>query len=992
MPFRGTLDEGTQVNASMQNHHRLSVFKIVAIYTFIGLSWIYLSDTILVWMIRDPFLMKYIAISKGTLFVLITAALLYVLIRRHMNRLMTVHQTLLERELLLQSMASNIPGAMCQIAVSAAGEFKVSYVSARVKDIFGISINPDTFVETFTAQVAREDRERFLDSLREAASANLPWTFEGRFIKAGGEMMWFQAMSTQSRQEDYTLFYSVLLDITERKQAERLLRRRESDLAEAQRIAMLGSWSYDMRMQTVNWSDELYRIFGVEKKDFKGFYESFLSRVHPEDHEKVLQANRRAMTSGEPFEIEYHIITDHNEVKHIREVGYARKDHAGNVAGLFGTAQDITKQKHAEEALKESEDHLRVLSDHLADGMVYQINSGQDGQRRLFTYLSPAIRRLHGLDVEAVKENPSLLYDQFEGEYKAILNEAEAHAFNTMSKLDIDLPVRLPSGEIRWRRFMSSPRRHADGSVIWDGIEWDITDRKKDEEELQRFTSILRHSSEVISLATLDGKMIFLNETGCRMLGIEPDKVNEFNIRDVVPDPLMMLFKTELLPALLTSGTWEGELQYRNVKTGDLVDVYAMTFTIADPVSKVPLYLASVSRDISERKQAEAERVKLQEQLLQSQKLEAVGILAGGVAHDFNNILGAIIGYAEISMQEVPPENPLHQNLGKILDAAMRSSNIIRQLLAFARKQVIAPLLLDLNESVEGTLKMIRRLIGENIELAWLPGTGPGKVLMDPSQLDQILLNLCVNARDAIDGVGKVTIETDTVFFDDTYCLTHADIAPGRYVQLSISDTGRGMDKETQKHIFEPFFTTKAVGQGTGMGLATVYGAVKQNGGFIRVLSEPGKGTTFKIYIPLHIVDAPEVRKTPANNLPRSRGETVLVVEDDPAMLEMTKVMLQKLGYSVLLAHKPSEALRIAQYHTAEIHLFLTDVVMPEMNGRDLVQQVLAARPKIKPLFMSGYTADAIAHQCVLEEGVHFIQKPFLQKDLAVKIREALDG
>jgi len=975
----------------MLDHHRFSVFKIVAIYVIFGFLWIYLSDTILAWLIRDPILTKYIAISKGSLFIAITAFLLYILIGRYMNQLMSINRTLLEREMLLQSMASNIPGAMCQLSVSETGDFRVSYVSDKVKDIFGLPADLNTFFASFTAHVAQEDRERFLDSLRKAASANLPWTFEGRFIKSGGELLWFQVMSTQQREQDRTRFYSVLLDITERKKSDRLLRRRESDLAEAQRIALLGNWSYDMRTRAVNWSDELNRIFGMEKKDFEGGYESFLDRVHPDDQEKVRQANQQAMASGEPFEIEYRIVADNNQLKYIREVGYARRNHAGKVTGLFGTAQDITKQKQAEEALKESEDHLRVLSDHLADGMVYQINSGEDGQQSLFTYLSPAVRRLHGLEVDTVMNNPSLLYDQVEDEYRTVIEEAEARAFSAMSRLDIELQVRLPSGEIRWRRFMSSPRRNADGSVIWDGIEWDITDRKKDEEDLQRFTSILRHSSEVVNLATLDGKMFFLNETGCRMLGIEPERISEFNLRDVIPESLVTMFKTELLPALLTSGTWEGELQYRNVRTGHLVDVYATTFTIADPASKAPLYLAGISRDISERKLAEAERVKLQEQLLQSQKLEAVGILAGGVAHDFNNILGAIIGYAEISMEDIKPDHPLHQNLSKILDAALRSSNIIRQLLAFARKQVIAPILLDLNESVETTLKMIRRLIGENIELAWLPGVGPCKVMMDPSQLDQILLNLCVNARDAIDGVGKVTIETETVNFDETYCLSHPDVAPGRYAQLSISDTGCGMDKETRKHIFEPFFTTKAMGQGTGMGLATVYGVVKQNGGFIRVFSEQAKGTTFKVHIPLHAAGAPDIKKASVQDLPRSRGETVLITEDDPAMLEMTKVMLQKLGYSVLSAQKPSEALQIVRNHGGEIHLFLTDIVMPEMNGRDLVQQILAIRPKIKNLFMSGYTADVIANQCVLEEGVHFIQKPFLVKDLAFKIREVLD-
>ncbi|MDA8133239.1 MAG: transporter substrate-binding domain-containing protein [Desulfobacteraceae bacterium] len=395
-------------------------------------------------------------------------------------------------------------------------------------------------------------------------------------------------------------------------------------------------------------------------------------------------------------------------------------------------------------------------------------------------------------------------------------------------------------------------------------------------------------------------------------------------------------------------------------------------------------------RDISDQKRAEKEREKLQSQLLQSQKLEAVGILAGGVAHDFNNMLGAIIGYAELTLGRMDEANPFRKNLSKILDAARRSTDITRQLLAFARKQTISPVVFDLNGSVEAILKMIRRLIGENIDLAWLPGAGRFMVKMDPSQLDQIILNLCVNARDAIGGVGRVTIETDTVSFDEANWAPDSGVTPGEYVRLLVSDTGCGMDKETLAHIFEPFFTTKGLGQGTGMGLATIYGIIQQNKGFITVYSEPGTGTIFKIHIPMHTSGAETKKPKKDGILPLSRGETVLIVEDDSNFLEMTAMMLQGLGYSILSAQTPSEALRLAQENPSEIHLFITDVIMPEMNGRHLAEKLSMIRPKIKHLFMSGYTADVIAHQGVLDEGINFIQKPFMLKDLAVKIRGIL--
>ncbi len=397
-------------------------------------------------------------------------------------------------------------------------------------------------------------------------------------------------------------------------------------------------------------------------------------------------------------------------------------------------------------------------------------------------------------------------------------------------------------------------------------------------------------------------------------------------------------------------------------------------------------------RDITQRKRAEAERAKLQEQLLQSGKLEAVGVLAGGVAHDFNNILSAIIGFAEITLSRMDSGDPNRRNLEKILDAALRSADLTKQLLAFARKQTIAPVVLDLNEAVAGVLSMIRRIIGENIELLWGPDAGPCPVRMDPSQIDQILLNLCVNAKDAIAGIGIITIETGTIDLKPPDVENRPDVAPGSYVTLSVSDTGCGMDAETLKHIFDPFFTTKGLGRGTGMGCATVYGIVKQNEGFIEVQSRPGEGALFRIYLPLH--PAP-IRKTVTDRLhaiPASRGETVLVIEDEPTILEMSAMMLRHLGYGILSASTPGEALQIAREHPADIHLILTDVVMPEMNGRDLVDRLKAIRPELKTLFMSGYTADVIADQGVLDAHVDFIHKPFSIKDLAAKIREVLDG
>ncbi|NTW49265.1 MAG: response regulator, partial [Chlorobiales bacterium] len=385
------------------------------------------------------------------------------------------------------------------------------------------------------------------------------------------------------------------------------------------------------------------------------------------------------------------------------------------------------------------------------------------------------------------------------------------------------------------------------------------------------------------------------------------------------------------------------------------------------------------------------EREKLREQLLQAQKMESVGRLAGGVAHDFNNMLQAILGYIDIMLSDIQTNELQYERLVEIRRAAQRSADLVRQLLAFARKQTVMPKVLVLNEIVYGMLKMLKPLIGEDIALEWLPGDDLWSVKIDPSQIDQLLTNLVINARDAINGVGKISIETKNEVFDEAYCAAHPDSVPGEYVLLVVSDNGRGIDKDTQAHIFEPFFTTKSIGEGTGLGLATVYGIVKQNGGLIDVESELGKGAIFRIHLPKWTAEAGDAEHAPAVKTIQKGTETLLLVEDEESILNICKAVLEQLGYTVLAANAPSEAIRIANEFKSKIHLLITDVIMPEMNGRELAQRLFEILPDLKCLYMSGYTADIIASRGVPDEQVRFLQKPFYMKDLAAKIREALD-
>jgi PAS domain S-box-containing protein len=384
------------------------------------------------------------------------------------------------------------------------------------------------------------------------------------------------------------------------------------------------------------------------------------------------------------------------------------------------------------------------------------------------------------------------------------------------------------------------------------------------------------------------------------------------------------------------------------------------------------------------------ERLSLESQFLQAQKLESIGRLAGGVAHDYNNMLSVILGYAEMAQAKLNPSDPVYGDLQEILKAGSRSAEITRQLLGFARKQTIAPRVIDLNDTVARILKMLTPLIGEDIDLAWLPGANLKPVLMDPTQLDQIMANLCVNARDAIAGVGKITVETAMVTFDKAYCDDHVGFVPGDFVRLTVSDDGCGMEKEIQKNVFEPFFTTKEAGLGTGLGLSTVYGIVKQNQGFINVYSEPAKGTIFRIYLHSHKSEPSRGFQESGNKALPGHGETLLVVEDEAGIQKLIKLMLEDLGYKVLTAGSAKQALQLSEVHGHEIRLVITDVIMPEMNGLELADRFKALNPDLAILFMSGYTSDVIARLGILDPGVDFLEKPFSVESLASKVHEVL--
>jgi len=535
------------------------------------------------------------------------------------------------------------------------------------------------------------------------------------------------------------------------------------------------------------------------------------------------------------------------------------------------------------------------------------------------------------------------------------------------------------------------PMYDPDGVLIGImGVGRDITELRQAEEAVKENQTLLRFALEGTNDGLWDVRLgngeTFMSPRGWEILGYGEDV--EKPLLEVWSDlvhPEDLPATRERLAAHLEgrAGSFEVEQRLRT-ESGNWKWVLSRGKVVERDAEGTPTRMTGTHSDITERRQLEA-------QLHQAQKMESVGRLAGGVAHDFNNMLGVIIGRAALAMLDSGLSQSVRVHLVEINQAAERSADLTRQLLAFARRQPIAPKVIDMNDTIAAMLKMLQRIIGEDIQLLWQPEARLWPVKMDTSQLDQIMANLCVNARDAIDDVGRIFIETGTIAIDRDFCHTHLEVVPGNYVWVSVSDNGRGMDKETLSHIYEPFFTTKGVGEGTGLGLATVYGAVKQNDGFINVYSELGRGTTFTIYIPQFLGMQEEGGQAlPALPLPRG-NETVLLVEDEPAILKMAELILVNQGYHVLTAGATADALNLAREHAGAIDLLITDVIMPDMNGRDLAIALMAFCPNLRPLFMSGYTSDVIAHHGILADGVHFIQKPFSMHQLAGKVREVLD-
>jgi len=709
-----------------------------------------------------------------------------------------------------------------------------------------------------------------------------------------------------------------------------------------------------------------------------------------EDQDICYRHRRRLLETGEPQESDLRLVRPGGAPFWAHMVGTAARAEDGPTVCHIAIS-DITERKQMEGALRESEARFR----HLLQGVpnIAVQGHGPDGTTR---YWNDASEHLYGYTAqEAIGRN--LLDLIIPAEMRAEVEQA----IQQMAATGEPIPASEVSLMHKDGSRVSVLSSHAIVQIPGHApelfcIDIDITKRKLAEEELRRSRSELESATRLTHVGhwywNIKTNEMRWTEEVFRLFGatIQPGVLNlaDFAAR-VHPDDWPEL-ERKAMAAIADKAVYRHE--YRILQpNGSIRSCAALGQPVLDGNGEVIAFQGAI-QDITERQRAQAEREKLEEQLRAVQKMEAIGSLAGGVAHDFNNLLSVIQGYTALVLEELPPGSPLMDDLLEVKKAGERAEALTRQLLAFSRKLILQPVALNLNEIAEGVAKMLRRILGEDIALVQILEPDLGIVRADPGQLEQVLMNLVVNARDAMPTGGKLTIETANVEIDAEYAARHVDMNPGSYIQLAVSDTGCGMDERTKARLFEPFFTTKPKGKGTGLGLSTVHGIVKQSGGCIWVSSDVGKGTTFTIYLPRETAATAATAVTRAvAGRPLTGTETILVVEDEESLRRFAKRALETAGYTVLTAAGGNEAIAACAQYDGDVHLLLTDVVMPEMNGRELAQELLKMRQRLKIIYMSGHTDNAIVHHGVLDPGTQFLGKPFTGNDVTRKVREVLD-
>jgi PAS domain S-box-containing protein len=745
----------------------------------------------------------------------------------------------------------------------------------------------------------------------------------------------------------------------------------QARLAEAQQLAHLGSWEWDIAADALTWSDELYRIYGVDRGSFDATYEGFLQCVHPADRARVDSVVRNALEDRSEFEFEHRIVRPGGEVRTLHARGGTVTNEQGHPIRMLGTGLDVTEQKRLEEAGSRfwnlSLDLLAIMD---FEGNLKRINPAH---WRVLGYSEDDLigrRYLDRIDPEDRERVVALIAELATGE-----------------KEIADLEIRMLHSDGAYRTLLCSAKASRDERLIYT-VAKDITEWKR-AEEAERLAAIVESSDDAIISITLDGTITSWNPGAERLFGYSAGETEGQSVTKIVPSERLH----ELGHSMAQVRRGHSVTEYHTEcvgKEGRKVDVSLSLSPIRGEDGRVT-GVSAIHRDISDRVQAQREKDRLEAELDVAHRLESIGQLAGGVAHDFNNILAVIMNYARFVADDVPADSRAFYDVQEIRRAADRAAALTRQLLIFGRRDVAVPEVLSVNAVVSGVDNLLKSAVGEHVDVEMRLDRDLWAVKADAGQIEQVLINLVVNSRDAMPEGGRLAIETANVELDERFVRFHPDAAPGTYVRLTVRDTGIGMEDRVAKRVFEPFFTTKPKGEGTGLGLATVYGIIRNANGIIDVASELGRGTSFEIYLPAAQVRAPGAEVDVKRTIPRANGETVLVVEDEVAVREMADRILRSNGYCVLNAGSGKEALDICARGEQRIDLLLTDVIMPKMLGTELAMRITAARAGMRVLYMSGYGHEAVVQQALLG-GARFIEKPFSAEELLEGVRGVLDS
>lgn len=889
----------------------------------------------------------------------------------------------------------------------------------RLMAVLEVSLNEiymfdtDTLRFTYVNRGARENLGYTLEALRKLTPLDLKPEFTDTTFRAHiapllrheQSQLVFQTLHKRANGTFYPVevhlqlvelgnqrqFLAIIFDITERKQAEKALRQSLERFDLAVQGAHAGLWDavavsedYFNPANPMYYSPRMKEIMGVDDTapDTIG---TWAALVHPDDRERVFAALIAHLAQRVPYDIEYRIIMKTGECRWIAAKGQALWDETGRPLRMAGSFSDITERKRAETALWESKERFHTL----ADAMPQQVwTADPDGSldyvnQRVLDYFGRPFDQMIGWGWEQVLHPDDL------PECRA----RWARALKTGEPYEIEFRLlRASDGSHRWHLGRALPLRDQAGRIVkWFGSNTDITERKQTEEALrhseERFRASFRHAAVGMGLVDLTGRILEANQAFSDITGYSEEELKNLTFQDIThPDDRTANLALQQNAIEGKRESFAVEKRYIR-KDGEIVWVRVSVGTIHDTQGRVT-HTIGLIEDITDRRQ-------LEEGLRQAQKMEAVGRLAGGIAHDFNNLLTVIGGCSNLLQRRIASHDPLNRYVRDIKASSDRAASLTQQLLAFSRRQVLEPKALCLNDCVLAMDPILRRLIGEHIELVLALSQDLGPVKADPGQIEQVIMNLALNARDSMEHGGRLTVSTVNAVFDQGDAGKPPSLPPGIYTQMTVADTGQGMDKATLAHLFEPFFTTKDVGKGTGLGLATVYGIVTQSGGAIWATSEPGQGATFTVCLPQtaqEMIRAPEP-SPPSEAAHRStRGsETILLAEDEDAVRTLARELLEGEGYRVLEARNGVEALALARREAGPIHLLLTDVVMPHMGGHALADRLSSDRPGLKVLYISGYPADPNLQQDILDGQAAFLPKPTLPEALLHKVRDVLD-